>query len=891
VKVYSLEKIIVFVAFLIGMPFFAMAQKFEIQGIIFDNFNKPIFNCLITISDTENVTNILGYKSSDINGNFKIILNSDLKLDSIWVNVKHISYETVRLKLPFKNLEKDIILDTKVKYLEEVLIKQNKSIRIKGDTITYNVKSVKADKDYTIEDVINRIPGVTISESGQIKYLEKPISHLYINDVDLLEGRYNIATQGIPADAVKEIDIMRNHNHDRIDIGRTESEKVAFNLKIHKDVNLFFGSLKADVGVPLIKGQIDVTPIFLKDKFQNIGSFKLNNTGKTLRGVGNDLTLESLNMLSLKLKDEEIIRAPNINGVVLSDKYWLDNDSYAITDDALYKVNDNTLIKWNINYVNELSKIESKSSTIFLNHNEFNNIDNYSNNNLRTQKINVGVNQEINRRNFYLKNATNFSFANNNGLENVILNNNELNSDYSHNYFNLNNNTNIKTLIGNNNILQSGLIVEYIQKSEQLNVSPPIFETLIGDDLGNNVTLQNVNVNKFNLSGFSAYNFKFLKLDWSIHQDASFNYINFNSSLRQIPEWGNENFPFSSDFNYKKFSSETKINSKINLGKVKFSWGFTSEFQSIGTNEYKDLSLKKNDSFLFIQPSISFSYKMNSKWNLGASYVKTNKVSNFSELYTPIILTSYNSIVQNPDFINSISTQSFATHLTYNNILKNFFFSLGSNLNYTNSDVTFSNELNSEGFIITNVVQKSNTINNYGFTLNLTKGFLGLFKSDLFYSYNLIENQLFFNNQFLGAFNRRHSINLGISWDKGSWFSLEYKTKLNLGFSELPNNKIDNSILFQTAILDFYTSTSTRLNFGLESSRTKSSATSITDNNTLFNISFFYKPSKKVNFSASLLNVFDTKYFTTTNGIANFINVYQFSLRERQLTVGVTYSL
>jgi hypothetical protein len=114
VKVYSLEKIIVFVAFLIGMPFFAMAQKFEIQGIIFDNFNKPIFNCLITISDTENVTNILGYKSSDINGNFKIILNSDLKLDSIWVNVKHISYETVRLKLPFKNLEKDIILDTKV---------------------------------------------------------------------------------------------------------------------------------------------------------------------------------------------------------------------------------------------------------------------------------------------------------------------------------------------------------------------------------------------------------------------------------------------------------------------------------------------------------------------------------------------------------------------------------------------------------------------------------------------------------------------------------------------------------------------------------------------------------------------------------------------------------
>jgi hypothetical protein len=32
------------------------------------------------------------------------------------------------------------------------------------------------------------------------------------------------------------------------------------------------------------------------------------------------------------------------------------NDSYAITNDALHKVNDSTIIKWNFNYVNELSK-------------------------------------------------------------------------------------------------------------------------------------------------------------------------------------------------------------------------------------------------------------------------------------------------------------------------------------------------------------------------------------------------------------------------------------------------------------------------------------------------------------------------------------------------------
>jgi hypothetical protein len=53
---------------------------------------------------------------------------------------------------------------------------------------------------------------------------------------------------------------------------------------------------------------------------------------------------------------------------------------------------------------------------------------------------------------------------------------------------------------------------------------------------------------------------------------------------------------------------------------------------------------------------------------------------------------------------------------------------------------------------------------------------------------------IFFNNQFLNAINRRQNIDFGLSWDKGSWFTLEYKTKLNFGNS---SNQISNSILFK----------------------------------------------------------------------------------------------
>lgn len=177
----------IFLAFLIGMPFFGYSQAIEIQGIAVDSENKPISSCTIIASDSEDGSNILAFKNSDVNGNYKLILSKEIKLDNIWLIVRHISYETIRLKIPLKSAKQDFQMSLKMQKLDEVLIKKDRVVTIKGDTITYNVNGLKAKKDYTIEEVINRIPGVSINESGQIRYLDKPISHLYINGADLLE--------------------------------------------------------------------------------------------------------------------------------------------------------------------------------------------------------------------------------------------------------------------------------------------------------------------------------------------------------------------------------------------------------------------------------------------------------------------------------------------------------------------------------------------------------------------------------------------------------------------------------------------------------------------------------------------------------------------------------
>jgi len=874
------------------MPFFAFAQSIKINGKITNTSGEAIANVIVTASPAKNESNILAFGSSNNDGNYSFVINKGPQLDSLWLIVRHISYETIKFKIPSKSTIKDFKLSSKLVELNEVLLKAPEKLVIKGDTITYNVVGIKAQKDYTIEDVISRIPGVTISENGQIRYEDKPISHLYINGVDLLEGRYNIATQGIPADAVKEIDIMKRHNHERINIGRVESDDVSFNLKIKEGLGLVFGSVKGDAGEPLFTGLLEGTPIYLKDKFQNISGVKSNNTGKTLRNIGNSLTTGNLNLLVMKLEETPVIRPTDINGVVLSDKFWLDNNSYAITNDALHKVSDSTLVKWNLNYVNESSRIEKKSaSTFFANDTDSSSVENNTDNLLRMQRFQVGLNQEINKRNLYVKNHTVLQYFDHSGEENSILNGNNIIADYANDELKIHNTTFLKTIVSQNNILQSGLLVEYARQSEQLIVDPQVFENVLGNNATNENTRQDIKINKFNIGGYSDYSFTFAKLNWNINQRIQFSTINFESDLNVLPQLNVQNFPLISDYNFNRLASSSKLETKLNVGKWRIKSRLTADFIHLNTAENQSNDFEQKRSFFFLQPFASFRYKINTAWNFGVSYSMENRISDFSELYPAVVLENYNSLVQNPDIINKTTSQLISPFLNYSNIIKSFFFNIKGRLSQRESDVTFINQLNEEGFVFTEVVERPTNLKNASISMNVSKGFLGAFNSSLSYEYNYTENELFFNNEFLNTINNRHGISLNLSFDDGNWYALQYNARLNLGNSELIDRTVNNSNLFQTVDLDFYMSQSTRLNFGLESVRTSTSTNEDINNNTLFNISFFYKPSKKTYFRASLINMFNTSFFTTTNNGANFINTSQFSLRPRQFTIGFTYSL
>lgn len=875
-------------AFLLVMPFFIYAQNVSIKGVVLDTLNNPIQNAIIQANPNSDLDDILGYANSNEKGEFSFSIQN-IKAEDISLQVNHLAYKPLTLSYLSFSKSNTIILQNKSHELENLVINFEKILKVKGDTLTYNVAGLKAEKDYSIEEVINRIPGITINENGQIKYKDKPISHLYINGLDLLEGKYNIATRGIPADAVKEIDVLTKHNHERIDIGRTDSEKVSLNLKIKENQSLIFGSIKAEAGMPLVTGNLDATPIYIKNNFQNISSLKTNNIGTSLKDISSDLSLDASEFFRLKTPEISFINPTNVHGVNLSNKNWLNNDSYAFTTDALHKLTDSTLVKWNINYVNELSKVYKTNNTIYFLDTDSTYVNNKSQNKLRDQNFQASSYQEINKRNFYLKNKTSVLYTDSEGIENNTLNLKNVQAYFNKYNTKFSNTTLLKTLVRKKNILQSGFMFQSNFQNEKLNVLPTVYESILGNNPNNIKTQQRLNLKQFNFGAFADYTFNLLGFKWDILQNAQFENFNLETNLNQYPQNSVLLYPFASDFNFQKFQTNTSLTTKWQYKKLIIKANLLANINYLKTYQPNVADADIKNKYLYFNPNLNLRYEFNSQWSGSVNYSKNQNVSDFSQIYPGVILQSFNSLIQNPEIINQYKINSINAQLSYSNIFKSFFARFGFQCSNNQSQITISNEVGANGFLVNKILDRQNTIKNYGYSIDLSKGILGVLNTNLKYNFNQGENQLYFNQQFLKSITKSHRIETSINWDTSKWFGLNYNLKYNYFTSSFSNSKVNNSFLNHKITADFYTSATTRIQLFAESSQIKSLNTN--GSNYMFNADFYYKPSKKIIYKAAFTNIFNTDSFLTSMGGINSVSVSQFQLRPRQFTVGVTYSL
>ena len=255
------------------------SAQVRVTGRVTDLQNKPVSDVIVKLVSG---TKTLAFTSSNAKGEYSLELKS-APSGEVTLQFTHISYEkeSERLTLRDKVAKVDMILTPKNISLKEVTVKPD-PLRQKGDTLTHNLASFLGKGDVTLEDGLKRLPGVDVAQSGGISYMGKPISQFNIEGLDLLGGKYNLATRNIPADYVTNVEIVRNHHSRRVERD-VPSNEVSMNIKLSKKAKFRpFGQEEVGAGYmedgdDRLQALLGVTGMMFTEKFQTICSLKGGN--------------------------------------------------------------------------------------------------------------------------------------------------------------------------------------------------------------------------------------------------------------------------------------------------------------------------------------------------------------------------------------------------------------------------------------------------------------------------------------------------------------------------------------------------------------------------------------------------------------------------------------
>ncbi|MFK7750267.1 MAG: carboxypeptidase-like regulatory domain-containing protein [Kordia sp.] len=280
---------ILFLFLLLLVSFNSVAQ---IQGKVIDKNKKPIEFVAVVLKKQID-SSFVSYGRTDANGFYTV--NPKTK-GAFFVSFSSLGYtkqeQTVTISDITKTVEINVSLKDEVISLNEVILTAERDIIQKKDTIVFNVKSFLQGNEEVVEDLLKKIPGLTVEADGTIKVGNQEVEKVMIEGDDFFERGYKILTKNMPVRPIEKVELLQNYSNNRLLKGIEESERVALNLKLSDDAKrVWFGNVTLGYNVLL-----DENRYYAKGNLMNFGKknkyyflTNLNNTGYNATGDINHL--------------------------------------------------------------------------------------------------------------------------------------------------------------------------------------------------------------------------------------------------------------------------------------------------------------------------------------------------------------------------------------------------------------------------------------------------------------------------------------------------------------------------------------------------------------------------------------------------------------------------
>lgn len=227
----------------------AVTTRAQVKGTVIDSASKkPIDRAVIGLVIKTSPTDTMYTVTTD-RGEFFF---PNVPTSSFTVIISDMAHQPVAKYVPISTPQKTVQLGTialadRVKVLGEVVV-QAAPIVIKEDTIEYNAASFQVKENATTEDLLKKLPGISVDKDGNVTAHGKQVSKVKVNGKDFFGGDVKTATRELPANIVDKVQVIDDYGDQANISGIKDGEpNKVINLQLKKDKNRgYFG--KATLG-------------------------------------------------------------------------------------------------------------------------------------------------------------------------------------------------------------------------------------------------------------------------------------------------------------------------------------------------------------------------------------------------------------------------------------------------------------------------------------------------------------------------------------------------------------------------------------------------------------------------------------------------------------------
>lgn len=651
-----------------------------IKGKVKDK-NQNVIPFASVLVKKDSLSSIINYAYSDEKGNYSMQIEKDghynLFFSSLGYDTKVVNIHINKTK---QDILRDITLLEKPLSLNEVIITSDRPIRVKKDTIVFNADYFKVGNEQTVEDLLKKIPGISIDNNGTIKVQNQEIEKLMIDGDDLFEKGYKILSKNMPSYPIDKVEILNNYSNNRLLKGIEESDKVALNLELKDEFKrVWFGNINLGAGLVsenIYDTRLNFANFGKKNKYYFIGNF--NNTGYDATG-----DIESLIRPFRDRNEPATIGDTQTNNALLN----LSPNNLNFKES---RTNFNNAELASLNTIFNLSNKIKIKTLGFFNWDETNFFRN------STEVVNVGGTNFTNTENFKLKNKKRVAFGKLDFIYNIsktkIL---EVTTKHNNGSFNansnfiFNSNSTLELLQHQNSLFDQKisftnkfknrkvflLTGRYIdEKTPQHYAINQFFYQDLFPTFNNINNVSQQSTNKMQFAGLSAHlldrktngNLLELQLGNEFRKDrlpTVFTLLEDDLVIGRPDGYQNETTYQVNDL-YLKGMYRFKIKNFDIISKLDVHQIF---------NQLENNNATTNQNVTFINPSLGFDWEINKNNKITSSYLYNTTNAKVMDVFSDFVLTGFRSFSKGTGSFSQLDASSVAVKYQFGNWSDQFF--------------------------------------------------------------------------------------------------------------------------------------------------------------------------------------------------------------------------